>query len=75
MSPPEEMPERAPGADDRVVTYEDLSGEWRWKRVAPNGEVVADSGEGYVNYEDCLQGAMRQGVLVTLDEDPEEVGQ
>jgi len=27
--------------------YEDQAGEWRWRMVAGNGRVVADSGEGY----------------------------
>lgn len=31
-----------------VQTYEDLRGEWRWRVVATNGQVVGGSGEGYV---------------------------
>jgi len=27
--------------------YEDQAGEWRWRLVAANGRIVADSGEGY----------------------------
>lgn len=27
--------------------YEDKSSEWRWRMVASNGRIVADSGEGY----------------------------
>ena len=27
--------------------YSDSSGEWRWRLVARNGEVIADSAEGY----------------------------
>lgn len=27
--------------------YEDSRGEWRWRLVAENGEIVADSAEGY----------------------------
>lgn len=33
---------------DRVQVYPDDAGEYRWRRIAPNGEVVSDSGEGYV---------------------------
>ena len=32
---------------DRVELYQDDAGEWRWHRIAPNGEIIADSGEGY----------------------------
>ena len=28
-------------------TFEDRAGQWRWQLVAPNGKIVADSGEGY----------------------------
>lgn len=27
--------------------YKDTAGEWRWRMVASNGRIVADSGEGY----------------------------
>lgn len=27
--------------------YKDASGEWRWRLVAKNNRIVADSGEGY----------------------------
>jgi uncharacterized protein YegP (UPF0339 family) len=33
----------------KVVIYEDLRGEWRWRLVAANGRIVADSSEGYVD--------------------------
>jgi uncharacterized protein YegP (UPF0339 family) len=29
--------------------YEDRAGEWRWRFVAANGRIVADSGEGYAS--------------------------
>jgi uncharacterized protein len=31
----------------KVTVYRDKSGEYRWKLAAENGEIVADSGEGY----------------------------
>lgn len=34
---------------DRVRVYRDAKGEWRWQAIARNNEVVADSGEGYVD--------------------------
>jgi uncharacterized protein YegP (UPF0339 family) len=27
--------------------YQDKIGDWRWRLVARNGKVIADSGEGY----------------------------
>lgn len=35
--------------------YEDNAGEWRWRLVAANGNIIADSGEGY----STKQGAQR----------------
>ncbi|BCM86546.1 YegP family protein [Methylobacterium indicum] len=40
----------------RFELYRDGKGEWRWRLRAENGEVVADSGEGYVRREDCEHG-------------------
>lgn len=34
--------------------YKDASGQWRWQLVAANNRIVADSGEGYHNKQDCL---------------------
>ena len=34
--------------------YRDRAGEWRWTLQAANGRAIADSGEGYVHREDCL---------------------
>jgi uncharacterized protein YegP (UPF0339 family) len=36
--------------------YKDAKGEWRWRLKASNGRVLADSGEGYKNEQDCLEG-------------------
>jgi uncharacterized protein len=35
------------GASLRVNVYEDEAGEFRWKLVAENGEIISDSAEGY----------------------------
>lgn len=29
--------------------YRDAAREWRWRLVAPNGLIIADSGEGYAS--------------------------
>ncbi len=36
--------------------YRDRSGEWRWRLLAANNRVIADSGEGYARKSDCLAG-------------------
>jgi uncharacterized protein YegP (UPF0339 family) len=33
--------------------YKDAQGEWRWRLKASNGRILADSGEGYKNEQDC----------------------
>jgi uncharacterized protein YegP (UPF0339 family) len=30
--------------------------QWRWRFLASNGKIIADSGEGYFNREDCVHG-------------------
>ena len=34
--------------------YRDKKDEWRWRLVAENGKIVADSAEGYKNKSDCV---------------------
>ncbi|MGZ9809502.1 YegP family protein [Pseudoroseicyclus sp. H15] len=36
--------------------YKDKGGEWRWHYKSGNGNIIADSGEGYVNKADCERG-------------------
>ncbi|GJD53414.1 hypothetical protein OPKNFCMD_6189 [Methylobacterium crusticola] len=40
----------------RFELYRDAPGHWRWRLRARNGEVVADSAEGYARREDCEHG-------------------
>jgi uncharacterized protein YegP (UPF0339 family) len=35
------------GPSLKVIYYNDIRGEWRWFIRAPNGKIIADSGEGY----------------------------
>ena len=37
-----------------VHIYKDAAGEWRWTRTAANGDIVADSAEGYARKIDCV---------------------
>jgi uncharacterized protein YegP (UPF0339 family) len=32
----------------------DRAGEWRWALLADNNKTIADSGEGYVRRDSCL---------------------
>jgi len=36
--------------------YEDRAGQWRWRLVHANGNIIADSGEGYASRQKCRQG-------------------
>jgi uncharacterized protein YegP (UPF0339 family) len=36
--------------------YRDHMQRWRWRLKAPNGEIIADSGQGYHHRQDCLRG-------------------
>ena len=38
----------------RFEVYLDKKGEWRWRLVAPNNRIIANSGEGYKWKVDCL---------------------
>lgn len=38
----------------KFEVYKDNKGEWRWRCVHLNGNILADSSEGYVNKEDCI---------------------
>lgn len=33
--------------NDTLTVYRDQRGEWRWRRKASNGRILADSAEGY----------------------------
>ena len=36
--------------------YLDDGGQWRWRLLASNGQVIATSGEGYTTVEACKNG-------------------
>lgn len=35
------------GGTPHFEVYEDRGGQWRWRMIATNGRIVADSGDGY----------------------------
>jgi hypothetical protein len=36
--------------------YKDTAGKFRWRLKAPNGEIIATSGEGYESKDNCKNG-------------------
>lgn len=36
--------------------YLDTNRQWRWTLFAANNRKIANSGEGYINKQDCLAG-------------------
>lgn len=61
---PEFIPPASPSSDAEIranelprltfTAYKDAKGEWRWYLKSPNGNTLADSGEGYKNQKDAL---------------------
>ncbi|PGF15465.1 hypothetical protein CP556_04525 [Natrinema sp. CBA1119] len=53
----------------RFEVYEDRAGQWRWRLVHWNGNIVADSGEGYSsrsNAERAARSVMRSAPSATI---------
>ena len=46
---------------DRWNFYKDKKGQWRWRRIAPNGKIVGASSEGYSSKSNCESNAHRNG--------------
>ncbi len=36
--------------------YQDRAAEWRWRLVVPNGNIIADSAEGYASKQGAKRG-------------------
>jgi outer membrane protein OmpA-like peptidoglycan-associated protein/uncharacterized protein YegP (UPF0339 family) len=47
--------------NDKWEFYKDHENKWRWRRTAPNGNIVGATTEGYVNKADCEGNARRNG--------------
>ncbi|MFB6068379.1 MAG: HVO_2922 family protein [Halobacterium sp.] len=43
-------------ADATFHVYEDEAGQYRWRLVHRNGNIIADSGEGYASKQKAKQG-------------------
>lgn len=51
------------GASDRWEVYKDKRNQFRWRRMARNGQVTGASSEAYVKRDDAKSNAMRNGML------------
>jgi uncharacterized protein YegP (UPF0339 family) len=51
--------------------YKDAQNKWRWRLKAANGNILADSGEGYSSKTDCLAGiaAVKGSAAAPVQED------
>jgi outer membrane protein OmpA-like peptidoglycan-associated protein len=47
--------------EDKWEIYKDGENQWRWRRTAPNGNIVGASSQGYANKTDCEGNARRNG--------------
>ena len=45
---------------DKVETYEDAGGGWRWRKRAPNGRIVSVSGESFYGEQEAERAADRE---------------
>lgn len=52
------------GKNDKLEVYKDKRGEFRWRRIAPNGKIVGSSSEGYKSKKDC-EANMNRGAIAT----------
>lgn len=50
---------------NRYELYRDEQHQWRWRFVSANGNIMADSAEGYVRRIDAMRGIM---VLMSSEE-------
>ena len=44
---------------DTIAVYQDRQRFWRWRYIAHNGHILADSGQGYSRRIDCERAARR----------------
>jgi uncharacterized protein YegP (UPF0339 family) len=58
---------------DKTEVYQDKAGEWRWRRKARNGEIIADSNEGYDSKWNAQRAASRVFGEPVEDDTPDTV--
>lgn len=42
--------------EPKFELYQDTANEWRWRLVVSNGNIIADSGEGYTSKQGAKRG-------------------
>ena len=47
--------------NDKWEIYKDAEEHWRWRRTAPNGNIIGASSQAYKNKTDCEGNARRNG--------------
>ena len=47
----------------QLIVYRDNAGEYRWRLFVLNGNVIADSGEGYSTRASAIRAARRLTVI------------
>lgn len=52
------------GMKPRVRYYRDNAGEWRWSAISSNGNIVADSSEGYERLDGAINGFQALAALI-----------
>jgi len=52
-------PVRIPLANGYVDVYKDSARAWRWRRVSPNGRVIASSGEAFASRRNAIRAARK----------------
>lgn len=52
-----------------VEYYKDKAGRWRWRAIARNGRIVADSGQGYKTLWGAKGGKMAAYVAITSEQE------
>lgn len=58
------------GENDKWEVYKDKRGEYRWRRTAPNGNIVGRATEGYKGKKSAVDNAERHG----MDGNPRGLG-
>jgi uncharacterized protein YegP (UPF0339 family) len=49
--------------EDKWEFYQDFSGEWRWRRITPNGRISGYSFTAYMTRQDCMDNAKECGFI------------
>ncbi|WP_336344159.1 HVO_2922 family protein [Halalkalicoccus ordinarius] len=51
-----ESDDRPEPSQGHFEVYEDRAGQWRWRLVHRNGNIIADGGEGYASKRNAIRG-------------------